>query len=293
MKHLVFAAAVCLSVTVMPATLPLDAQGSDTATVFTAVTDRGGKPLKGLTAEDFSVAEDGAARQVITVEPATGPLSVALLIDRFGQDSTFSILAVRGALESMVKTLHAANLDTEISVTTIDPAAVPQIPFTMSTVQMLDFINRLPPGVNQAVLLEGIMTASKSMSAAKYSRRVIVALVAGYKPEGSAVEVPLVAATLRQSGASLWVLEGRSSFGGGSVSSTRDAALTFLVPASGGARVSVGLGTALETQGKRLVETLLSQYAVTFAAPSPSATTRAITVSVKDAKVLAPAWITR
>ncbi len=268
------------------------AQGNDSARIFAVVTDKGGKPIKGLTAADFAVAEDGSDRKVLSVEPASGPLSIALLADRFGQDSTFNILAVRGALDTLVKTLHAS-ADTEVSLTTIDPAAVPQIPFTMSTVEISNYIKHLPPGVDQSVLLEGIMSASRSMSAAKYPRRAIVALVAGYKVEGSMVEGPVLANALRQSRASLWILEGRSSFGAGSANSSRDAMLTLAVPASGGAKASVGVGTALETQAKHLAELLMSQYEVTYAAPSRSATELAVSVSVKNAKVMAPAWIAR
>jgi hypothetical protein len=270
----------------------LRAQGNDTARIYAVVTDKGGKPIKGLTAADFAVTEDGAGKRVLTAEPAAGPLSIALLVDRFGQDATFNILAVRGALDTLVKTLHA-HADTEMSLTTIDPAAVPQIPFTMSAAAIGDYIKHLPPGVDQSVLLEGIMTASRSMSAAKYPRRAIVALVAGYKVEASAVEGPALADALRQSRSSLWVLEGRSSFGAGSPSPARDAMLTLAVPASGGAKASVGVGTALGTQAKRLAELLMSQYEVTYAAPSTSATELAVSVNVKNAKVMAPVWIAR
>jgi len=93
--------------------------------------------------------------------------------------------------------------------------------------------------------------------------------------------------------ASLWVVEGRSAFGGGVNSGARDAALTMLVPASGGARVTVGIGTALETQAKKIAETLASQYAVTYAAPRLNARDLAVSVKIKDAKVMAPTWIAR
>ena len=287
------AGAASLAVVVSSGRLSVRAQGNDTRVVYAAVTDKGGKPLKGLTAAQFAVGEDRTMKTVLSVEPATGPLSVALLVDRFGPDATFSILAVRGAIDSIVKTLHAANRDSEISLTTIDPAAVPQLPFTMSAVELSNVIKRLPPGVDQSVLLDGIVTASRSMAAAKYPRRAIVAVVAGYKVEGSSVEGPVLASALRQSRASLWVVEGRSSFGGGAPNGARDAMLPLAVPASGGASVSVGVGTALETMAKRLTETLASQYAVTYAAPSASASALAVSVNVKNAKVLAPAWIAR
>ena len=291
MKSLTIAA-VCMSAIALHPPVLVRGQGNDTATVFAAVTDKGGKSIKALTAADVSVTEDGAPKRVLTVEPAGGPLSVALLVDRFGEDATFNVLAVRGALDTIVKTLHV-NPDTEISVTTIDPAAVPQIPFTTSTAQILGFIDKMPPGVNQSALIEGVMAASRSMARAKYQRRAIFAVVAGYKPEAEAVENGQVAAALRQSGASLWVLEGRSGFGGGSVSSVRDAALTYSVPSSGGARVSVSIGTALETQAKHLAEMLASQYAVTYAAPSGSAKVLAVSAAGKNVKVIAPTWISR
>lgn len=292
MKPIAIAAAACLSAIVLHPAVSVRGQGNDNATIFVAVTDKGGKPLKTITQADVSVAEDGAAKTVLSVEPATGPMSVAVLIDRFGEDATFNVLAVRGALDTMVKTLHV-NPDTEMSVMTIDPAAVPQIPFTMSTVEIRKFIDKLPPGVGQSALVEGVVAAARSMARAKYPRRAIFALVAGYKPEAETHEMGQVAAALRQSAASLWVLEGRSGFGGGSVSSVRDAALTFTVPASGGSRFSVSVGTALETQAKRLAETLVSQYAVTYAAPAGSAKALAVSVAGKDVKVIAPTWISR
>ena len=293
MKHCAALAAACLSAILVHGSTSVGAQGNDSATVFAAVTDKGGKPIKALTIADFTVTEDGAPKKVLTVEPAGGPLSVALLVDRFGGDATFNVLDVRAALATIVKTLHTVNPDTEISVTTIDPAAVPQIPFTMSAVEITQYIDRMPPGVNQSVLLEGIVSASRSMARAKNPRRAIFALLAGYKPEGSPVEASMVAGTLRQSGASLWVLEGRSGFGGGSVSGNRDAALTFIVPASGGARATVSVGTALVTQAKKLTEMLAAQYAITYAAPSGAAKTLAVSASGKDVKVIAPTWIAR
>jgi hypothetical protein len=269
------------------------AQGGDSTRVYVAVTDKGGKPIKALGPADFAVAEDGQSKTVISAEPAADPLSVALLVDRFGQDATYSILAVRGALENVVKTLYAANAGTEMSLTTIDPAAVPQIPFTMSAVTVTNFIRKLAPGVDQSVLLEGIVAASRAMSGARGPRRAIVAVIAGYKSEASRVEMPDLGHELRLSRASLWVLEGRSSFGGGAPSAGRDAILTQAVPTSGGASLSVAIGTALETQAKRLAETLASQYAVTYAAPARGASTLAVSVQVKNAKVMAPTWIAR
>jgi Ca-activated chloride channel family protein len=50
--------------------------------VYAAVTDRDGRPVKGLKAEDFTVLEDGAPQRIVTFIEGDFPASVALAIDR-------------------------------------------------------------------------------------------------------------------------------------------------------------------------------------------------------------------
>src|SRR5687768_6916030 len=49
--------------------------------IYVSVVDSKGEPAAGLTADDFRVREDGTAREVLKAGAATGPLTVALLID--------------------------------------------------------------------------------------------------------------------------------------------------------------------------------------------------------------------
>jgi len=53
----------------------------DLVELSVSVTDRDGRPLRGLTASDFAVEEEGRARALIAARPDERPLSLALLID--------------------------------------------------------------------------------------------------------------------------------------------------------------------------------------------------------------------
>jgi hypothetical protein len=262
----------------------------DVARVYVTVLDEKNKPLTKLTAADFSVKEDGAAKTIVTVEPATSPLAVALVSDHFGGDSTYSLLDLRAALESVVKRVHKNPGGASMAFYTIDPASVRAVDFTESEAAMTAAVNKVNPGVEQAVLLEGIVDASRALASASTDRRVIFAVVAGYKLDLSTVPSADVAREMHAAGVSLWVLEGRSPAGSTVSNANRDQILNAGVHLSGGVRASVAVGTALETQGTRLVDLILAQYAVTYAAPSATAKALDVAVGVPGAKVIAPGW---
>ncbi|HYE13083.1 MAG TPA: VWA domain-containing protein [Pyrinomonadaceae bacterium] len=58
--------------------------GAGLARVQARVTDRTGRAISGLTAKDFTVTEDGQAREVREVTPATAPFNLVLLLDVSG-----------------------------------------------------------------------------------------------------------------------------------------------------------------------------------------------------------------
>ena len=57
------------------------ARESRTRSVYVSVLDNRDAPVSGLGIADFVVREDGVAREVVKVEPATAPLDVMLLVD--------------------------------------------------------------------------------------------------------------------------------------------------------------------------------------------------------------------
>ena len=49
--------------------------------IYVSVQSRDDTPITGLTAADFTVREDGTAREVLEAEPATEPMQIMLLVD--------------------------------------------------------------------------------------------------------------------------------------------------------------------------------------------------------------------
>lgn len=263
----------------------------DVARVYVTVVDGKNKPIPKLTAADFSVHEDGTAKTIVKVEPATTPIAVALAADHFGGDSTYSLLDLRAALDSIVRRFHKNPAPASMAFFTMDPASIRVVDFTESEAAMTAAVNKINPGVEQAVFLESVVDAARALATAATDRRVIFAVVAGYKLDMSTIASADVARELHASGASLWVLEGRSAAGSAVSNPNRDQILNLGVQLSGGVRASVGVGTALETQGTRLVDLILAQYAVTYADPTATARQLDVSVGTQGAKVIAPAWV--
>src|SRR5688572_10777912 len=63
------------------ATAQQKAPASRTAQIYVGVVDGKGAAVPGLTARDFAVREDGAAREVLRAEPATESLDIMLIVD--------------------------------------------------------------------------------------------------------------------------------------------------------------------------------------------------------------------
>ena len=71
-------------------------------TIYVTALDRNGRPVPGLTADDFRVKEDGRVREIVQVELATEPMQIALLLDDGGP----SLAAIRQATGQFVERLQ-------------------------------------------------------------------------------------------------------------------------------------------------------------------------------------------
>jgi hypothetical protein len=281
---------VCVLLAVTCVWAPATTTQRDTARVYVTVLS-GDKPVKGLTAKDFTVKEDSTMKTIVSAAPATSPMSVVLMTDRFGMDTAFHITDVRSALGAVARTLHTASPETEIGFITFDGAAVPQVRPTTSTAALETAFRGLSPATTTpGALLEAVFAASVALERVPTDRRIVFALIAGYKPESSPKRGPTVITEMRRAGVSLWTLEGRSVSQPNPQSIDREAVTDLAGKASGGLHESVGQGSALEGRARRMAELILAQYIVEYAAPSDSAQGIEVGVSLKGAKVIAPNW---
>src|SRR6185436_5906626 len=202
---------VCVFLSVLACWAPVAGAQRDTARVYVTVLDHD-KPVKGLTAKDFTVKEDSTMKTVVSATPATQPMSVVLMTDRFGLDNTYNVLDVRSALGTVVQTLHKGSPETEIGFITFDGAAVPVVKPTTSSAPLLSAFKGLFTNGNAPVLLEAIFAASVALERVPTDRRIVFAMMAGYKNDTSSTKAPDVINEMRRAGVSLWTLEGRSVF---------------------------------------------------------------------------------
>jgi hypothetical protein len=222
-------------------------------------------PMTGLTVRDFVVREDGIAREVLRVTPATSPMAIALLVDNT-QAASGAITDIRNGVTALVKVTEG-----------LGPTALigygdrPTIltDYTTTAKTLLSGVGRIfaMPG-SGATLLDAIRETSQGLAKREEDRAAIV-VIATEHPEFSNLHYTQVLETLRKSGAQLHVVvlsttntdmtseEGRN----------RATVLDRGPRESGGIRWDVLATSAFESQLGNLGRVLKSQYRVIYARP--------------------------
>ena len=263
---ILLALAACAFAIPLRAQDPRPAQASDSRTrdIYVSVVDGDGNAATGLTAKDFTVREDGVAREVLRAEPATAPLDIVLLVDD-SQAATRMIPYLRDALPKFVERLEGkasiglvtiGERPTSVTERTKDPAALKK--------GMTRIFAR--PG-SGAYLLEGILETSRGFQKRDTERPTIVA-IASEGVEFSSVPYERVLEELQRSGATLHVLAvGTPSSSLSEEIRNKNIVVSQGTETTGGRREQLLSELAIPDALDKLAGELLNQYVVTYGRP--------------------------
>ena len=260
-------------------------------TVWVSVLDEDGAPVDGLGSGDFVVEEDGEAREVLRVGPASTAMQVAVLVD-ISSAAQSVIPDIRGGLASLVTKLHQ---DHEIALVAFGQR--PQI-LVESTRQL----ERLENGIGRifafpssaAYLLDALVETARGFERRESSRPVIV-VVATDGIDYSNRDARQTLDALDEAGVATHVLLLRDNANLGlrndpALADTlreRDMALSQGPDRTGGRRRDLLMGRAFTSALRELAVMLSSQYEVVYSRPARLIPPDEITVRMRQDELTA------
>jgi hypothetical protein len=241
------------------------AQANERVAYVSAYDERSRAPITGLGVRDFVVREDGTAREVLRVTPATSPMVVTILVDNT-QDATPNIADIRRALTSFVKALDGIG-----PVSIIGVADRPTIlrDYTTDQKQLQEGVGKIfaMPG-SGATLLDAIVEISRGIQKREEDRAAMVILTTE-NTEFSTRHYNEVLEALKRGGAQLHavILNTREGASLADPARNRASVLDLGPKNSGGTRADVLTSQAFEAKLLELAAILKSQHRVVYSRP--------------------------
>ena len=241
------------------------AQSNERVAYVSAYDEKTRAPITGLGVRDFAVREDGAAREVLRVTPATSPMAVAVLVDNT-QAATDHIADIRRSLASFVKSLQGIG---PIAIVGIADRPTILRDYTTDQKQLQDGVGRVfaMPGAG-ATLLDAVFEISRGLQKREEDRAAIVILTTE-NVEFSPRHYQEVLEALGRGGAQLHAVILNTPAGTSLDDPARNrASVLDLGPKmSGGTRSDVLTSQAFEGKLQELAAILKSQHRVVYARP--------------------------
>lgn len=257
---------------------------ADEWTVYAGVVDRSGAPIKGLSNPDFVVRENGVAREILRVSPATDSLRIAVLVDN-SQEIRNDLIDLRQGLRGFVNELDRRH---EVSMTGFGGPPTVLVDYTRDLSRLETGITRLlaRPGTG-SYLLSAIIDTSRAMRKRRDLRRVMV-IITAQGPEFSEISYQTVLDYVRDSGAPIhsYVLrrEGLSP----TDAAAQEVELTLAVGTqmTGGRREELLSAMAMTPRLQSLATELNHQYQIVYARPKALLPPKTIEVGVRRSDVV-------
>jgi VWFA-related protein len=280
---------------VSPAAGPVAGQrASREQQVVVAAVDKGGKAVPGLSAADFTVREDGVAREVLRVAQASAPMQIAILVDT-SNDMQVVLQDVRRGLQAFARAIWAKSPESTIALMEIGERPR-QIGSPTTDAKALDGnINALVEHSGAGTyLLDGLIETAAQLKNRQAERPVIVAFERDASQEFSTRLAAQVESAIKDAHATLWtlVLQEGDRPDTSNERRERDLALGDTAVHSGGARDVLLNRISIESRFAQLADRLTSQYAITYNRPESLIPPTRLEVTSKRAgvRIQAPQW---
>ena len=265
-----------------------DARQAREFQVYVSVVDASGDPVKGVDAGEFVVREDGVAREVLRVGPATDPMDIAVLVDD-SQAATRAIADLRKGLQSFATTMVKGN---QISLITFGERPTILVDYTTTPAQLEAGINRIfaRPGTG-AYLLEAIVEAARGLARRKAARPVMVVVTTEGQEFSNDYHVKVLEA-LHESGATMHalILSGRGDANPQSDEiRNRNVVLADGPATTGGRRDYLLAESSITPKLEQVASELRHQYRLVYSRPESLIPPKTLAVTVRRAGLTARA----
>ena len=300
--RLVALGSLALSVAALPASRTILTAGSpapgqrtiNQQKILVSVVDKEGTPVTALTPADLTIREDGNAREVLAVEPATGAMQIALLVDT-STAATRMIPDLRDSLKAFSTAIWARSPETQIALYTFGDRPTLDADFSTSSVALNRRIDRLFASSSAgATFIDAVVEAADVLRKRKAARPVIVAFVDENGPDFSSRRHDHASDAATAARASLWTIV-RQGFGAAMDSPEnreRSMVMGDVTTRSGGRNSMVFDGTALKVRFTDIATQLLAQFQVTYSRPDSLIPPERLDVKLTnpDLRLAAPRW---
>lgn len=257
---------------------PAAVEAQTERSVYASVLDKAGGPVGALTANDFTVREDGIGREVLRAVRADEPLQIAVLVDT-SQAVERYVSDIRKALKGFVQELSGRD---EMAMIGFGERPTVLTDYTSDPERLQGAIGKIfaRRGAG-AYALDAIVDASRSLRRREGARHVIV-LITTEGPEFSNRYHQQVLDELRKSATlQSFVLTRRVGVALDDARRERELTLAEGTLDTGGRREHLLTSMALEDRLKHLANELKNQYRIDYSRPSMLVPPEKIDVSVK------------
>jgi VWFA-related protein len=257
---------------------------SDEWRVYTSVVDQTGAPVMNLAASDFIVRENGTAREILRVSPATDSLQVAVLIDN-SQEIRNDLIDLRQGLRGFVNRIDRRH---EVALIGFGGPPTVLVDYTRDLKRLETGIGRLfARPATGSYLLSAIIETSRGLRKRRELRRVMV-VITTQGPEFSEISYQTVLEYVRDSGAPLHSFVLRREGVSPTDPAAQEVELTLAVGTkmTGGRREDLLTSMVMTPRFESLAMELNHQYQVVYARPKMLIPPKTIEVGVKRPDVI-------